>query len=284
MNKALSPTEKLLGPPGLRLDWPSHLELPCEDGLPVENANEQEQNAVLTSSLRPLFDRRHPDGNYFIGQDVGLYYNATQPPLEGCLAPDWYYVPGVPARLGGEIRRSYVLWRELVSPFLLIEQVSGTGADERDRTPNTGKMWLYEHVIQASYYLIFDQWRETLEGYALRRNRYARLRPNSRGHLEIAPLAIEAGLWAGRLASQNGTWLRFFNANGKLLLTSEETAQQQRRLAQQQRKRAQLERERADEEKRLAQLERERAEVATKEIERLRQQLRELGGNPDAPS
>ena len=263
MNETLTPPAKLLGPPGLRLDWPSHLELPSEDGLPVENANEQNQNAVLTSSLRPLLQARHPDGNYFIGQDVGIYYHFTEPPLEGCRAPDWYYVPGVPPFLNGLIRHSYVLWRELRPPLLLIEQVSRTGAEERDRTPNTGKFWIYENVVQARYYLIFDPWRDTLEGYVLRHGQYAPLRPNNRGRLAIPPLKIEAGLWRGELGFLDGMWLRFFTAAGDLLLTGEEMAEQERERAEEQRL---------------------RAEAATAENQRLRQQLRALGFDPDAPT
>ena len=37
--------------------------------------------------------------------------------LDGCRAPDWYYVPGVPPMLEGRMRRSYVRWQEIVAPL-----------------------------------------------------------------------------------------------------------------------------------------------------------------------
>ncbi|MCI0659675.1 MAG: hypothetical protein L0220_01240, partial [Acidobacteria bacterium] len=32
----------------------------------------------------------HPDGNYFIGADTGIFWQIAKEPLEGCKAPDWY--------------------------------------------------------------------------------------------------------------------------------------------------------------------------------------------------
>src|SRR5277367_1895439 len=104
--------------------WPDHTMLPCEDGKPVNNAQEPPQSALLTETIRGTLDRIHSDGRYFIGQDVGIYWRLTQPLLRGCLAPDWYYIPGVPARIDGELRRSYVKWREEAHPLIVIEYVS----------------------------------------------------------------------------------------------------------------------------------------------------------------
>src|SRR4051794_14283280 len=89
---------------------PDHTQLPCSDGRIVENNQEHPQGNLLTSALRPRLRERFPDGQFFIGHDVGIYYHRTQPPLEGCKSPDWYLVLGVPPRLEGQVRRSYVLW------------------------------------------------------------------------------------------------------------------------------------------------------------------------------
>jgi hypothetical protein len=56
----------------------------------------------------------------------------TEPPEpaeRGAEAPDWFYVPDVPPKLDGEIRRSYVLWKEFVAPLIALEFVSGEGVE-----------------------------------------------------------------------------------------------------------------------------------------------------------
>jgi hypothetical protein len=56
----------------------------------------------------------------------------TNPPEKGAEAPDWFYVPNVPPLVDGEVRRSYVLWKEYVTPLIVLEFVSGDGREERD--------------------------------------------------------------------------------------------------------------------------------------------------------
>jgi Uma2 family endonuclease len=80
----------------------------------------------------------HPDNQYAIGQDCGIYWRITEPPERGAEAPDWFYVPNVPPMLNDQFRRSYVLWQEYVAPLIVLEFVSGDGSEERDNTPITG--------------------------------------------------------------------------------------------------------------------------------------------------
>ena len=70
----------------------------------------------------------HPDGQYCIRRDSGIYWRLTEAPEKGAEAPDWFYVPNVPPKLNGELRRSYVLWNEFVAPLIVLEFVSGNGA------------------------------------------------------------------------------------------------------------------------------------------------------------
>ena len=100
-----------------------------------------------------------------IGQDCGIYWRETDPLERGAEAPDWFYVPDVPPRLGNQIRRSYVLWREYITPIIALELASGDGGEERDRTPlarsemresgKPGKFWIYEQVMRIPYYGIY---------------------------------------------------------------------------------------------------------------------------------
>jgi Uma2 family endonuclease len=242
---------------------PDHTQLPESDGSIVQNFLEHPQSILLTDSIWPTLQYRHPGGRFCVGQDCGIYFRPTDPPLRGCVAPDWFYVPEVPPTLGGRFRRSYVMWQELIDPFLVIEFVSGDGKEERDRTPNTGKFWIYEQVIRADYYAIYEVDPGTVEVYHLIDRTYERMEPNERGHFEIVPLGVELGIWQGTYCNLDLPWLRFWDARGELLLTGDE--------------RAELERSAVEKEKARADRERERAE-------RLAARLRELGVDPDQVS
>jgi Uma2 family endonuclease len=247
--------------------FPTHLELPDTDGKPAENAYQTYQSMLLTSSLTPLLDRFHPDGNYFVGADTGIYWRRTEKPLDGCKSPDWYYVPNVPRLLNGVLRRSYVLWQEYAHPLIVIEYVSGDGSEERDATPNTGKFWVYEHIIQPSYYVIHDSEREDLSVYELVRGQFQPLPPTTEGRFRILPLEIDLGIWQGEYFGGPAAWLRAWDWNGFLIPSSEELIDLEQQRAERERKRAEQERNRAEQERNRA--------------DKLAERLRELGVNPD---
>ncbi|NEP61633.1 MAG: Uma2 family endonuclease, partial [Symploca sp. SIO2G7] len=114
---------------------PDHTQLPESDGTFVKNFAEHPQSILLTDSIEPVLERIHPDGQYAIGQDCGIYWRLTEPAYKGAEAPDWFYVPGVPPNLDGETRRSYVMWKEIIPPLIALEFASGDGSEERDQTP-----------------------------------------------------------------------------------------------------------------------------------------------------
>src|SRR4051812_16586614 len=78
-------------PEGWKL--PTHLDLPESDGEPVENFSENPQGALVSQSLEPILKQRHPDKQYCIGQNSGVYWMLTTPLLKGAIVPDWFYVP-----------------------------------------------------------------------------------------------------------------------------------------------------------------------------------------------
>jgi Uma2 family endonuclease len=210
---------------------PDHTQLPDKDGTFVMNFQEPPQSALLTESLEPVLQRLHPDGQYCIGRDCGIYYRPTDPPLAGCKAPDWFYVPDVPPLLDGQVRRSYVLWQELVAPQVILEYVSGDGTEERDPTPQTGKFWGYERVIRPDYYGIYEVNPGRIEMHYLRNRRFRRMEPNERGHYPIEPLGVELGIWQGRYENLELPWMRWWDAQGQLLLTGRERAERERQRA-----------------------------------------------------
>jgi Uma2 family endonuclease len=269
---------------------PTHLDLPETDGKPVENAFEHPQSALLSDVMLPVLDRLHPDGNYFVGADTGIYWRHTKPdPLAGCKSPDWYYVPNVPRLLDGLIRRSFVIWNEGNRPLIVFEYVSGDGEAERDTTPYTGKFWVYERGICATYYAIWDQPRNRLEVYELIRGRYESRAPEANGRYAIAGMDVSFGLWHGTYQGYTTDWLRAWDRNGNMLPTADERGETARRAVQDAQQRAEAERRRADAESQRAEVEKQRAaaesqraEAEKRRAEVLAARLRELGVDPES--
>ncbi len=242
--------EKIVLPP----PFPDHTQLPEEDGTFVKNFQEHPQSIILTDSIGPVLEQLHPDGQYAIGQDCGIYWRETNPPEKGAEAPDWFYVPDVPPMLNGQIRRSYVLWREFINPYIALEFASGDGSEERDVTPlsyseagvvtRPGKFWVYERIMHIPYYGIYLVNSGNLEVYNWVNGRYQKLTANERGHYSIARLDIELGLWQGRYQNQTMLWLRWWDKDGNLLLTGAERAalEQERALRAEQAQRNEQER------------------------------------------
>ena len=245
--------------------FPDHTQLPESDGTFVKNFQEHPQSIILTDSIAAVLQHLHPDGQYCIGQDSGIYWRETDPPEKGAEAPDWFYVPGVPPRLDDKIRRFYVLWREYIPPLIAIELASGNGDEERDATPlsftrrregeKPGKFWVYQQIIRIPYYAIYEINNGKLEVYHLVDFCYQKIQPNERGHYPIPPLGVELGLWQGSyLNNPEQLWLRWWDEYGNLLLVGNE----------------------------VAEYERLRAFAAERKAAKLAERLRAMGIDPDA--
>lgn len=241
--------------------WPDHTQLPESDGTFVKNFQEHPQSILLTDSITPILERIHADGNYCIGQDSGIYWRLTEPLEKGAEAPDWFYVPNVPPTLDGQYRRSYVMWQEFVAPLIVLEFVSGNGAEERNRTPllrtdkqetKPGKFWVYENAIRPAFYGIYEVRKASVEVYSLIQNRYELVTANDRGHYPIPQLGVELGIWQGSYQNMELPWLRWWDSEGNLLLMGFERADR----------------------------EHERADRAEDQLEQLRAQLRSAGIEP----
>lgn len=272
--------------------FPDHTQLPESDGTFVKNFQEHPQSLILTDSIGPTLQRLHPDGQYCIGQDCGIYWRETEPPENGAVDPDWFYVPSVPPLLDGKIRRSYVLWREYITPTIALEFASGDGSEERDRTPllrstegevaKPGKFWVYERIMHIPFYGIYEVKNGKLEVYHLIEGVYQKMPPNERGHYPITPMLLELGLWHGTYQNQpEQLWLRWWDFNGNLLLIGFEEAERERQKKEQALQ--QLEQERQEKEQALQQVEQERQQrqqLTQKLLRYSPDQLNALGINP----
>lgn len=253
---------------------PDHTELPYEDGTFVKNFQEHPQSVLLTETLWPILQQLHPDGQFTIGQDAGIYWRLTEPRENGATAPDWFYVPNVPPTLDGEMRRSYVLWQEYVAPLIVIEFISTTDGGERDRTPNKGKFWIYEKAIRPGFYVIYDAGKGLVDVYHLIEDKFQPVAPNQRKHFAIPQLGVELGIWRGTYKNVQLPWLRLWDLEGNLLPTAEERAEQEAQRAQAAIQRAEEESQRAEQEKQRADHEAARNQI-------MAEKLRALGIDPN---
>jgi Uma2 family endonuclease len=250
-------------------ELPDHKQLPESDGSAMPNMQQPPQTDILDQCLIPVLDQIHPDGQYCVAGDCFIYFKYTEPVLAGCKAPDWFYVPGVSPVLDGEIRRSYVLWKEHVPPLIVMEYVSGDGSEEHDTTPDTGKFWVYEQAIVAPFYVIFDPQRASLEVYRLVEGRYQQMTPNEHARYLIEPMKVELGVWEGTVGKFPGTWLRAWDpATGKMLELLEE--------------RLETAEERAETAEERAETAEERAETAESSLVETRELLTEQGNKTEA--
>lgn len=193
--------------------------------------------------------------------------------------PDWFAVVGVP-RLYEEnaLRLSYVMWQELVSPFVVVELLSpGTEAEDLGQTIPAGepptKWQVYEQILRVPYYIVFSRYTEQAQAFCLVGGRYEPV-ALTENRLSVPGLELSLGLWRGSYQNINRLWLQWLTTEGELILTPSEqaaaansqvTAVEHRAIAAEQR---------------AAEAEQKAAE-AIAQVERLAAKLRELDIEPN---
>lgn len=102
-----------------RLTLPTMYDLPSED--PEEPGLPDEFHLYQPQLLRETFEP--PGWNQeiiFTATDLNIYYDLRHP--NWYKRPDWFAVLGVPRLYdGNNLRLSYVMWQELVSPFVVVQ-------------------------------------------------------------------------------------------------------------------------------------------------------------------
>jgi Uma2 family endonuclease len=205
-------------------------------------------------------------------------------------APDWVFVPQVQPVAPGVIRRSYTPHLEGGPVAAVMEFLSDEEGGELSvrSTPPYGKLYYYEQILKVPTYVTYDPYIPALEVRCLQSDRYVLQSADQNGRFWIPELNLSLGLWYGERLGQTTHWLRFWDAEGTLLLWSAEQTEQERQRAEQESQRAEQERQRAEQESQRAEQERQQAEQESRRAEQERQRsevllrkLRELGVDPD---
>jgi Uma2 family endonuclease len=241
-------------------DLPS--ENPEEPGLPDEFHDLQPQ---LLS--RTLWLSTYTRENCFTASDLNLYYDINHPLWYK--RPDWFLAVDVPRLYDGkDLRRSYVIWQEGKSPYVVIEFLSpGTEAEDLGRfytesptgantevlasvpesrengselaqTNPPAKFQVYEHYLRIPHYLVYDRMIKRLRHFKLDGGRYQEQALNPEHPVAwLMDLDIGLGLWQGEFEGVPGAWLRWCDRDGQWLLTDAEQAERsamQERVAREQ--------------------------------------------------
>ncbi len=220
------------------------------DDEPVDNINQPPLAAALTESLE-LAGKLLP--NSLTTTNYGIC--ATLNNKTVVKAPDWGYVQSIRVPRS-EVIRSYTPQLQGDIPVIVMEFISDTEGKEYSSKPTypPGKWFFYEKVLEVPNYAIFEPSTGELEVYKLDDSgNYQLQTPDANNRYFIAQINLFLGVWQGIRENRNDYWLRWWDENGELLLWGSEAATQQH----------------------------QRAEAESQRAERLAQQLRDAGIEPE---
>jgi Uma2 family endonuclease len=208
---------------------PTMYDLPSED--PEEPGDEFHdlQPQLLSATLRSTDVN---SDRIFTGTDLNLYYDPQH--VLWHKRPDWFVAIGVP-RLYAErdLRLSYVVWDEGVSPAVVVELLSpGTEKEDLGQTESGAgelptKWQVYEQILKVPYYVLLDHYSGTLRAYQLVADRYQELEIVD-NRIWLPDLNLSLGLWQGEYRGISRQWLRWLDLEGNWIPTDFEQERQQR--------------------------------------------------------
>ncbi|MEA5469290.1 Uma2 family endonuclease [Spirulina sp. 06S082] len=202
-----------------------------EPGLPDEYHPLQAQ--LLRLTFQP---RTYPSEWVFSAMDMNIYYDENN--TRRYKRPDWFGVVGVPRFYEGrELRKSYLIWQEGVSPFIVVELLSSStraedlGQTEAEPDGNPTKWQVYEEVLQVPYYVIYDGEQDYFRVFHWEDGCYQELELDG-DRLGLVELGLGLRLWRGTHEGLERLWLRFEDASGELIPTEAERERQEKEQAQ----------------------------------------------------
>jgi Uma2 family endonuclease len=253
-------------------DYPDVSGLVTEDDTPVDNPYVERQCRLLVDLLYGSWVP--PQRKTFVAMaNVGLFFALYEPPL----VPDFLFSLDVkfPPDILKKEHRSYFVWLYGKVPDVVIEIVSDRRGGE-----DTFKMRQYAR-LGVLYYVIYDptdfQGSGVLRVLELHRRDYRPVEGNW-----LSAIGLGLTFWEGIYQGIEGIWLRWCDQQGRVLLTSQERAEQEHQRAEQEHQRAEEEHQRAEQESKLADQERQRADELTERLKQLEALLQAKGLEPSS--
>jgi Putative restriction endonuclease len=211
--------------------------LVTEDDTPVDNLASEKHQRLLTETLYSSWDGPGAGRPFLAAANVGVFALVRNPAivpdvflsLDVEVAQDWWQ----------KEHRSYLLWEFGKPPDVVIEIVSNTVGGEADE-----KHQKYARM-RVIYYVIYDPLRQVMPDvltiYRLSGTDYER-----HNSLRFPDIGLGVTLWDGTYEGKTDTWLRWTDADGNLILTGKERAEQERLDKEQILQQLAQERQRAD--------------------------------------
>lgn len=245
------------------LDQIDYSQFVTEDSdTPVDNLFCERQRLFLEMTLYASWSGPGGGGPFLALTDVGLFYDPKQPPF----VPDFMMSEGVqPApNIWEKKHRSYFVWVFGKPPDVVAEIVGNkVGGEDDVKLEGYAKIGIRYYIIHDPQKLLGS---EVVRVYELRAGQYERI-PMS----WLPGLKLGLKFWHGTFGGMTATWIRWCAADGQLLLTGEERAEQEKQRAEQEKRRARQEKRRAKEQAQIAEQERQRAEKERKAAQRAQQ-------------
>lgn len=205
---------------------PSADELPDSDETPVDNELQELIPGLLKAILLILWSERM---DWFFGIDMGIYYHPDLP----AIVPDAFLSLGVERFYDEELRPSYVLWDENVTPILALEIVSPTYRKEYStKLENYAGLGILYYVIYSSR----RRRKPRLEVHKLVNGKYELQTGNP---VWLPEVGLGIGCERGNYSGVTREWLYWYNQQGKRYPTPQEWIFQEAQRAQQEAQRVQ---------------------------------------------
>ena len=233
------PTEQSDPPLSPRETLPTMYDLPSENHEePGVDQFHSFQSELLWLTFLPA---NYRSDRIFSACDLNLYYDVHH--QNWYKRPDWFGVVGVPKLYDDEdLRLSYVIWQEGISPYIVVELLSpstekedlgesrvrhsqnGTSQNGQGEKPPS-KWEVYEKILRIPYYVIFSRSGDRMRVFTLQKDIYVE-QELTESKIWMPEIELGIGLWQGKYKGVNRLWLRFYDANGDWILTEEEKAKQ----------------------------------------------------------
>ncbi|WP_353930999.1 Uma2 family endonuclease [Okeanomitos corallinicola TIOX110] len=179
------------------------------DEPPVETELYLEQIMLLIKCIKWLWKNRN---DFYAAGNLTIYYSPNQKKSEYFRGPDFFVVLGTERKT----RKSWVVWEEDGKyPNFILEILSPSTAN----TDREFKKQLYQDTFRTPDYFWFDPYTLEFAGFHLLDGEYQPLVANEKGHLWSHQLGLYLGIYDGLL--------RYFTAQGNLVPTPEESAEQE---------------------------------------------------------
>lgn len=246
---------------------PKDHELPYSDGVPLETPWHRAAIALLVETLE--YHRRGRK-DFYCGGDMFMYFSAERVFNKDFRGPDFFVVNNVDH---DRPRLSWVAWQEGGRlPDVIVELSSPSTADVDARA----KRELYRDSFRTSEYYIYDPITGTFDGYQRLDGDATPLAVTADNRVWSRQLGLFLGTWSGPYLEHTGRWVRFFDADGRLVPTGVELAAAEATARQAAEQRAEEEARRATAEAQRADAEAAACRAADAEIARLKAEIAAL--------